>query len=98
LGRWTQPDPNIPQAQQGTQAWDRYTYVSNNPIRFLDPTGKYGVDVHQTATFMIAYGLAYNMAKSHDFTDKQAEQFATNLATDISKADQSADSKTDPDK
>ncbi len=40
LGRFTHPDQIIPEAAQGTQAWDRYAYVNNNPIRYNDPTGQ----------------------------------------------------------
>jgi RHS repeat-associated protein len=39
LGRFTQPDTIIPVAEQGIQAWDRYAYVNNNPIRHVDPSG-----------------------------------------------------------
>jgi hypothetical protein len=38
LGRFTSTDTIIPQ-QQGVQAWDRYAYTNNNPIRYNDPTG-----------------------------------------------------------
>lgn len=31
-----QPDSIIP---SGTQAWDRYAFVNNNPVRYNDPTG-----------------------------------------------------------
>jgi len=39
LGRFTQPDTIVPTSTQGTQAWDRYAYTSNNPLRYTDPTG-----------------------------------------------------------
>lgn len=39
LNRWAQPDSIVPLATQGTQAWDRYAYVSNNPLRYTDPSG-----------------------------------------------------------
>jgi hypothetical protein len=39
LGRFAQPDTIIPEQSQGVQAWDRYAYVNNNPIRYTDPSG-----------------------------------------------------------
>ena len=39
LGRFTQPDTIVPTQTQGTQAWDRYAFVNNNPVRYNDPTG-----------------------------------------------------------
>jgi RHS repeat-associated protein len=38
LGRFVSPDSVIPQ-QQGSQAWDRYAFVNNNPIKYTDPSG-----------------------------------------------------------
>ncbi|MDQ3004857.1 MAG: hypothetical protein M3R47_05670 [Chloroflexota bacterium] len=38
LGRFAQADTIIPQ-NQGAQAWDRYAYTSNNPIKYIDPSG-----------------------------------------------------------
>jgi RHS repeat-associated protein len=38
-GRFTQPDTVIPEQEQGVQAYDRYAYTSNNPVRYTDPTG-----------------------------------------------------------
>ena len=39
LGRFVQADSIIPEATQGVQAWDRYAYANNNPIRYNDPSG-----------------------------------------------------------
>jgi hypothetical protein len=39
LGRFAQADSIIPLQTQGTQAWDRYAYVNNNPLRYTDPSG-----------------------------------------------------------
>jgi RHS repeat-associated protein len=39
LGRFIQPDSIVPLASQGVQAWDRYAYVNNNPVRYTDPSG-----------------------------------------------------------
>jgi hypothetical protein len=43
LNRFTQPDSIVPLAAQGTQAWDRYAYANNNPVRYTDSSG-HGVD------------------------------------------------------
>jgi RHS repeat-associated protein len=39
LGRFISPDTIVPTGTQGTQAWDRYAYVNNNPVKYNDPTG-----------------------------------------------------------
>jgi RHS repeat-associated protein len=39
LGRFIQPDSIVPTFVQGVQAYDRFAYVSNNPVRYNDPTG-----------------------------------------------------------
>ncbi|MCQ3938099.1 MAG: hypothetical protein DPW18_13775 [Chloroflexi bacterium] len=38
LGRFAQADTIIPQSQ-GVQAWDRFAYTNNNPVRYTDPSG-----------------------------------------------------------
>ena len=38
IGRFMQADTIVP-SHQGTQGFDRYAYVNNNPIRFTDPSG-----------------------------------------------------------
>jgi RHS repeat-associated protein len=44
VGRFVSPDTIIPH-RQGSQAWDRYAYVNNNPIKYTDPTGHFCDDV-----------------------------------------------------
>ena len=39
LGRFMSPDTIVPTSTQGMQAWDRYAFVNNNPVRYNDPTG-----------------------------------------------------------
>jgi RHS repeat-associated protein len=46
LGRWVQPDWIVPEAAQGVQAWDRYSYSNNSPLVYSDPSGHciFGID------------------------------------------------------
>jgi len=39
LGRFAQLDTIVPLVTQGVQAWNRFAYVNNNPVRYDDPTG-----------------------------------------------------------
>jgi RHS repeat-associated protein len=39
ITQFSQPDSIVPLASQGTQAFDRYAYVNNDPIRYNDPFG-----------------------------------------------------------
>jgi len=61
-GRFTTVDPvlEIEQALVVPQRWNRYTYVSNNPLRKVDPNGGYEIDVHLylTRTLAWAAGIA----------------------------------------
>ncbi len=39
-GRFTSPDPpGLDQSEDDPQSWNLYSYVRNNPLRFIDPTG-----------------------------------------------------------
>ncbi|MEA3439094.1 MAG: RHS repeat-associated core domain-containing protein, partial [Chloroflexota bacterium] len=38
LNRWAQPDSIIPNPANPID-WDRYVYVQNNPVRYIDPSG-----------------------------------------------------------
>jgi RHS repeat-associated protein len=42
IARFTSVDPmQVPAAFRDPQQWNRYSYGRNNPLRFLDPTGRY---------------------------------------------------------
>jgi RHS repeat-associated protein len=43
MGRFMTPDPIHVMKQKFTdpQQWNMYSYVRNNPLRFIDPTGMY---------------------------------------------------------
>lgn len=44
-GRFTSPDPLLESGETASpKTWNRYSYVLNNPIRFIDPTGLEEVD------------------------------------------------------
>jgi RHS repeat-associated protein len=38
IGRFLSPDPNVPDPGN-TQSWNRYSYVNNNPLTMMDPSG-----------------------------------------------------------
>jgi hypothetical protein len=51
-GRWAQADTVVPQPGN-PQALNRYSYVLNNPLRFVDPTGHFTEDELEA----MGYGL-----------------------------------------
>jgi RHS repeat-associated protein len=48
-GRFTTVDPvlNVQAALTDPQRWNRYAYAMNNPLRYVDPDGREGVEVRQ---------------------------------------------------
>jgi RHS repeat-associated protein len=41
LGRFLSVDPMLIADLRSPQFWNRYSYASNSPLKFIDPTGKY---------------------------------------------------------
>ncbi|MCK6622655.1 MAG: FG-GAP-like repeat-containing protein [Calditrichia bacterium] len=60
LGRFIQPDPIIPQIDN-PQAFNRYAYVYNNPLKYLDPSGQIPVLALFVGVFLGAWvsGVGY---------------------------------------
>jgi RHS repeat-associated protein len=47
MGRFMSPDPSrLSIMPNNPQTWNRYTYGSNNPLRFKDDNGKWPTEVH----------------------------------------------------
>ena len=80
-GRFMSPDPLLQSAiNNDPQTWNRYTYVQNNPLRYIDPDGKAQGDVFKrtktTTTEIVAQerggGQAVQQAKI-TITETQVE-------------------------
>ncbi len=82
LGRFIQPDAIVPGAGN-SQAWNRFTYGLNNPIKYLDPSGnrpcneQYGCEGKPEETLeTLFYEFTLN---SFDFLGKAVDKYGVNL-------------------
>jgi RHS repeat-associated protein len=58
LGRFLSVDPALGNPAN-PQSWNRYSYVQNQPINFLDGTGAYREDFHRDLTLVLAIAAGY---------------------------------------
>ena len=73
-GRYLSPDPLIASARRQTpQSWNRYAYVINNPLNYIDPSGEawirrlsdgaigWDADVHNEEELRQLYGPGHQI-------------------------------------
>lgn len=73
-GRFTTPDPYMPSAEvTNPQTWNRYTYVLNNPLKYVDPTGLSYSDLDDAQRKLFqTYADQYNKANKTKLSLEQA--------------------------
>lgn len=60
-GRFTSPDkPLVDQQQSSPQSWNLYSYVRNNPLRLVDPTGELAKHVDEDGYLVGDYDGEYD--------------------------------------
>jgi RHS repeat-associated protein len=61
LGRFMSPDPLLNSLKPNNpQTLNRYAYVRNNPLRFIDPTGECEEDVHRDLPTVLALAAGFD--------------------------------------
>jgi RHS repeat-associated protein len=65
-GRFTTADSALilAEAMEHPQRWNRYAYVSNNPLRKIDPDGHWERDVHYELTRVLARAAGFDAEES----------------------------------
>jgi RHS repeat-associated protein len=69
LGRFAQADTIVP-VPTNSQAWDRYAYAFNSPVRYTDPTGHFSDD--QLKKWL---GLKYIGMSLDEFKEKHSDLY-----------------------
>jgi len=94
LGRFLSPDTIVPTSTQGTQAWDRYAFVNNNPVRYNDPTGHMSCEEDGYCEDPLCYGLddCYTTTTSTTTTVSRDDlvDMRTSIDTEMAAQDQKA--------
>jgi RHS repeat-associated protein len=62
MGRWMSPDPLLTTGRPlMPQSWNRYAYVLNAPLQYVDATGLYERDVHEDLTNALALAVGFDV-------------------------------------
>ncbi len=76
LGRFIQPDTIVPLASQGVQAFNRYAYTNNNPVKYNDPTG-HRVECGGCQLWdMIVTGIKQSIGRTYVYKNNQANNLS----------------------
>jgi RHS repeat-associated protein len=69
MGRFTTVDPvlNVGISTQHPQFWNRYAYALNNPLRFIDSTGRWPAAIHD-----VIFAFAFPLLARGDLAQIQA--------------------------
>ena len=82
IGRFMQADTIVPLQVQGTQAFDRYAYVNNNPMKYVDPSGNLAITTAILIGSAVVGGLASYGWQVYQNTEYGLD-FKEALTTDI---------------
>ena len=86
LGRFMQADTLVP-PHQGTQGFDRYAYVNNNPMRYTDPTGHCATNPYDQYEDYSCHKLANDLSNyfADESTSKSYKEYALLDETELRK-------------
>lgn len=81
LGRFLSVDPVLNQKRALTtpQSWNRYSYVENNPMKFVDPTGRYTCQASKDACGAIERAIKQIETAAGNLTGKERERLLSVL-------------------
>lgn len=71
IGRFTAVDPviDVTKALVDPRLWNRYVYVSNNPLGRIDPDGRWEREVHYDLTRMLALAAGFDATAAQTIAD-----------------------------
>ncbi len=78
-------DNIVPLESQGVQAWDRYAYVNNNPVRYNDPSGHWVVCIGLVlvGAFFIFNGTSDSYQPNLSNTELESRQTSVAIGTSL---------------